>query len=133
LRAADRTADHPLVIAGGSGCYNPEPMSAFFDAMIIGEGEEVIFEVIAAYEAVERLEIADWKLRLTPAPESPRSHSLTLSISNRVSLPLVDKVAAIPGVYVPALYDVSYAADGTLAAVTPQSSRPRRRRCSSGW
>ena len=37
--------------AGGSGCYNPEPMSAFFDAMVIGEGEEVIFEVIDAYDA----------------------------------------------------------------------------------
>ena len=50
LRAADRSTDHPLIIAGGSGCYNPEPMSAFFDAMIIGEGEEVIFDVIAAHE-----------------------------------------------------------------------------------
>src|SRR5690554_1388623 len=50
LRAVQRTAAHPLVIAGGSGCYNPEPMSAFFDAMVIGEGEEVIFEVIRAYE-----------------------------------------------------------------------------------
>ena len=51
LRAADRTAEHPLIIAGGSGCYNPEPMSAFFDAMVVGEGEEVIFEVIDAYAA----------------------------------------------------------------------------------
>ena len=51
LCATDRTVEHPLVIAGGSGCYNPEPMSAFFDAMVIGEGEKVIFEVIAAYEA----------------------------------------------------------------------------------
>ena len=51
LRAAQRTAAHPLVIAGGSGCYNPEPMSAFFDAMVIGEGEEVIFDIIDAYEA----------------------------------------------------------------------------------
>ena len=42
LRAADRGAEHPLILAGGSGCYNPEPMSAFFDAMVIGEGEEVI-------------------------------------------------------------------------------------------
>ncbi|MEI2689023.1 MAG: hypothetical protein V9H69_04645 [Anaerolineae bacterium] len=53
LRAEQRDAQHPLVIAGGSGCYNPEPMSAFFDAMVIGEGEEVIFEILAAY--------AEWK------------------------------------------------------------------------
>jgi radical SAM superfamily enzyme YgiQ (UPF0313 family) len=53
----------PLVIAGGSGCYNPEPMSAFFDAMIIGEGEEVIFEVIAAYEEWN-WRLSDWRLAI---------------------------------------------------------------------
>ncbi len=54
LRAADRTADHPLIIAGGSACMNPEPMSPFFDAMVIGEGEEVIFEVAEAYRSSGR-------------------------------------------------------------------------------
>ncbi len=57
LRAADRGADHPLILAGGSGCYNPEPMSAFFDAMVIGEGEEVMFEIVEAY--------AEWKNELS--------------------------------------------------------------------
>jgi radical SAM family uncharacterized protein len=94
LRAADRNAEHPLVIAGGSGCYNPEPMSAFFDAMVIGEGEEVIFEVIDAYD--------EWKR----APDRTRGH-------------LWERLARIAGVYVPALYTVSYADDGTIAAVTP--------------
>jgi radical SAM family uncharacterized protein len=94
LRAADRTAGHPLIIAGGSGCYNPEPMSAFFDAMVIGEGEEVIFEVIDAYAA--------WK-----------------QARGRTRQELWARLAAIPGIYVPALYTVSYAADGTIAAVTP--------------
>ena len=69
-------------------------MSAFFDAMVIGEGEEVIFEVIDAYE--------QWK----QAPE-------------RTRMQLWERLARIPGVYVPALYTVSYAADGTIAAVTP--------------
>lgn len=50
---ANRDASHPVVIAGGSGCYNPEPMSAFFDAMVIGEGEEVVFDVIQRWEGVE--------------------------------------------------------------------------------
>ncbi len=93
LRAADRTADHPLVIAGGSGCYNPEPMSAFFDAMIIGEGEEVIFDVIAAHE--------QWR------SEGASRYRLW------------ELLVKIPGVYVPAFYDVSYAADSTIAAITP--------------
>ncbi len=93
LRATDRSAEHPLIIAGGSGCYNPEPMSAFFDAMVIGEGEEVIFEVIDAYE--------QWQQAL-----------------DRTRTQLWERLACIPGVYVPALYTVSYAADGTIAAVT---------------
>jgi len=124
LRAADRTVAHPLVIAGGSACYNPEPMSAFFDALIIGEGEEVIFEVIAAYEAwrLEIKRLRDWRLETGAAGSAPNLQSpiSNLSISqspNRYAL--LEKLAAIPGVYVPALYDVSYAADHTLAAVTP--------------
>ncbi|MCX6048625.1 MAG: TIGR03960 family B12-binding radical SAM protein [Chloroflexi bacterium] len=94
LRAADRTAEDPLVIAGGSGCYNPEPMSAFFDAMVIGEGEEIIFEVIEAHAA--------WKSEMG----APRRR-------------LWERLVKIPGVYVPAFYDVSYAADGTIAAIRP--------------
>lgn len=94
LAAADRTADQPLIIAGGSGCYNPEPMSAFFDAMVIGEGEEVIFELIAAHE--------EWRQR-----------------AERTRQQLWERLALVPGVYVPALYTASYAADGTLAGVTP--------------
>jgi radical SAM family uncharacterized protein len=101
LRATERTAAHPLVIAGGSGCYNPEPMSAFFDAMIIGEGEEVIFDVIAAYET--------WRVA---SGEWPTENHATRA-------DLWETLARIPGVYVPALYDVTYGADGTIAAITP--------------
>ena len=62
LRAEQRSAEHPLILAGGSGCYNPEPMSAFFDAMVIGEGEEVIFEVAEAF--------AEWKRERKEKKES---------------------------------------------------------------
>lgn len=93
LRAAERTAADPLVIAGGSGCYNPEPMSAFFDAMVIGEGEEVIFEVIDA--------VREWKQ------------------AGQSRYALLERLVRIPGVYVPSFYEVSYAADGTIAAVRP--------------
>jgi radical SAM family uncharacterized protein len=119
LRAADRTVAHPLVIAGGSACYNPEPMSAFFDALIIGEGEEVIFEVIAAYEEwrLEIKRLRDWRVETGAAGSAPDLQSPISQSPNRYSL--LEKLAAIPGVYVPAFYDVSYAADGTIAAVTP--------------
>ena len=115
LRAADRSADHPLIIAGGSGCYNPEPMSAFFDAMIIGEGEEVIFDVIAAHE--------QWKKEIERLRDSEsNAQSLNLSISQSPPSArhrLWELLVKVPGVYVPAFYEVSYAADSTIAAITP--------------
>ncbi len=106
LRAADRSVSHPLVIAGGSGCYNPEPMSAFFDAMVIGEGEEVIFEIIDVYE--------EWKAESRATVGRPTHHP---SLSTRRHL--WARLARIPGVYAPALYDVNYAADGTIARIHP--------------
>lgn len=111
LRAADRTVEHPLVIAGGSGCYNPEPMSAFFDAMVIGEGEEVIFAVMEAYN--------EWRAQRAPASGEWRIRQEQRFSSGASRYTLWEKLARIPGVYVPALYDVSYAADGTIAAITP--------------
>ena len=115
LRAADRSTDHPLIIAGGSGCYNPEPMSAFFDAMIIGEGEEVIFDVIAAHE--------QWKKEIERFRDSEsNAQSLNLSISQSPPSArhrLWELLVRVPGVYVPAFYEVSYAADSTIAAITP--------------
>ena len=94
-------------------------MSAFFDAMIIGEGEEVIFDVIAAYE---KWRLGDWRLEIED--QAQRSQSPISNLQSPISQSpsrhtLLEALAAIPGVYVPALYDVSYAADGTVAAVTP--------------
>jgi len=114
LRAADRTAAHPVVIAGGSGCYNPEPMSAFFDAMVIGEGEEVVFEVI---DAVQEWRTANGDQR--PDDATASSHHPIIPSSHPSRLALWVKLAAIPGVYVPALYEPVYAADGTLLETRP--------------
>jgi radical SAM family uncharacterized protein len=99
LRAAARTTQHPLIIAGGSGCYNPEPMSAFFDAMVIGEGEEVIFEIMEAHAA--------WRKEMGNA-DAPLAR-----------LNLWRRLARIRGVYVPQLYGVTYHPDGTIASISP--------------
>lgn len=106
LRAIHRSADHPLIIAGGSGCFNPEPMSAFFDAVIIGEGEEVIFEVIEAHR--------EWRQDIHYV-----ENRSALKQVDPARIALWEKLVKIPGVYVPYFYDVSYAADGAIAAITP--------------
>ncbi|MBN2499508.1 MAG: B12-binding domain-containing radical SAM protein, partial [Anaerolineales bacterium] len=87
--SAERTEQHPLVIAGGHSTMNPEPMHAFIDAFVIGEGEEVIQEIIDVYQA--------WK----KSGESRRQLLLELS--------------KLWGVYVPTLYEAHYADDGTLS------------------
>lgn len=93
LLSTDRSSEHPLVIAGGQACFNPEPMANFIDAFVIGEGEEVILEIVHAWKA--------WKA----------------SAASRTDLLL--SLAAIEGIYVPSLYGTVYNADNTLQAVTP--------------
>ena len=93
VHSNERNENHPLVIAGGHAAYNPEPMHAFIDAFVIGEGEEVIHEVVTAQQ--------HWK---------------GSGSSRKV---LLESLARIPGVYVPSLYDVAYLPDGTLKGITP--------------
>jgi len=50
IEAAARNADDPLVIAGGHAVFNPEPMAAFVDAFAVGEGEEVILDIVRCYQ-----------------------------------------------------------------------------------
>lgn len=94
LLAADRTVDHPLVAGGGPGVYNPEPLADFFDFFIIGEGEEVVLEITEV--------IHQWKKNGCP---NGRQGVLKL-------------LCQVPGIYVPAFYDVKYGSDGTISAIT---------------
>ncbi len=95
LLAEERTDEMPLVIAGGSGTYNPEPMAAFFDLFVLGEGEEVIIELLEA--------ILAWK-------QGPHANDRP---------GLLRRLAQIPGVYVPSLYQVAYHPDGTIQEIRP--------------
>ena len=54
VRAADRKQGDPLVIGGGIGAVNPEPMAEYFDAILIGEGEEAILELAEAAALKDR-------------------------------------------------------------------------------
>ena len=50
LAAADRREGDPLVLGGGPSAANPEPLADFFDAFLIGEGEEAIGEIARTLE-----------------------------------------------------------------------------------
>lgn len=95
----DRSQDDPLVIAGGHTAYNPEPMHAFIDAFAVGDGEEVILEIVAVYRK--------WKQAGRPGRET-----------------LLRNLAGIPGVYVPSLYETTYHEDGTVKQITAMGSAP---------
>jgi radical SAM family uncharacterized protein len=91
LFTAERSEADPLVIAGGHATFNPEPMHAFIDAFVVGEGEEVINEIIDAHQA--------WRQSGAPRFE------------------LLSALSQIWGVYVPALYKDHYNPDGTFAQI----------------
>ena len=101
VRSADRTADHPVVIAGGHCVFNPEPLGDFVDCFVLGDGEEVVSElneVLAAHRA--------GPARAAGAGDRPA---------------LLRALSRVPGVYVPACYDVAYDDDtGRLAGITPR-------------
>ena len=94
IRTVDRRDDETLVIAGGSGALEPEPLAPFIDAFALGEGEEVIREICDL--------MAAWK----ESGGGPRRE-------------LHRRLSRIEGVYVPSLYTVAYKEDGTLKSVEP--------------
>jgi radical SAM family uncharacterized protein len=98
LLSCDRTEDDPIVCAGGPVVYNIEPMADFLDLVMIGEGEEMILELMA-----EMKRYKDSKKTETPMT---RGQFLLRAVK-------------IEGVYVPSFYSVSYNKDGTIGAVTP--------------
>ncbi|RKX95171.1 MAG: TIGR03960 family B12-binding radical SAM protein [Spirochaetes bacterium] len=56
LFSKDRDSKHPLVIAGGPGIYNPEPIADFIDVFVYGDGENAILEFLAIYKETQKLE-----------------------------------------------------------------------------
>ncbi|MBN1483166.1 MAG: TIGR03960 family B12-binding radical SAM protein [Chloroflexia bacterium] len=94
LFAKEREAAHPLVIAGGSAAYHPEPLADFIDLFVLGEGEEVLEELVGL---------------LIEARQAGATREQFLR-----------RAAQLQGIYVPRFYEVTYHPDGTLAAVQPR-------------
>ncbi len=103
LLAAERDDSAPLVLAGGPCAYNPEPLAPFFDAVLLGDGEEAIVEIAEAVRCSRRI--------------------------NEGRGELLERLAAIDGVYVPSFFEPRYNQDGTLAGIdTLRGDRTRIRR-----
>ena len=98
LRQQDRTAGDPLVIAGGPGAANPEPLAAFVDAFVVGDGEEALPEIL-------RLIAEEKERNPGPGARDPGSSSRTPDPGPRTTL-LWRLATEVPGVYVPSLYAV---------------------------
>ena len=90
-RAVDRSDSDPLVIGGGPGAFNPEPLAPFFDFFLIGDAEEALPAVLTVLEQEKLL---------------PRTEKLR-------------HLARISGVYVPSLYQESYGEDGVFHGIVP--------------
>ena len=99
LKASERDDSYPIIVAGGPCTCNPEPLCDFFDIFFLGEGEKVDLEVIDLYKQNKA--------------------------NGGTKLDFLRAASKIKGVYVPALYDVSYNADGTISAVTPKDDAPK--------
>lgn len=98
LQAAERDERHPLVLGGGPGAYNPEPLADFFDLFYLGEAEEGLPELLSLLLEARR---RGWGRQET-----------------------LMRMAGIDGVYVPSLYTVDYMPDGRIASVSPRPGAP---------
>ncbi|MFP4016877.1 MAG: TIGR03960 family B12-binding radical SAM protein [Halanaerobiales bacterium] len=95
IYSEERTEKHPLVIAGGSTVFNPEPIADFFDLFFIGEAEDGIVRLIRKYKELKA--------------KGLKRNELLLELSK------------LPGVYVPSLYNVDYTSEGMIKGIYPVS------------
>jgi len=114
IRSADRDETHPIIIAGGHSTMNPEPMHAFIDAFVIGEGEEVIHDII---NTIQKHKLS---LRASESERSNLQHREEIaSTPSAFRNDILRELAKIQGVYVPSLYEASYLEDGTVSHIEP--------------
>ena len=106
VHSIDRDETHPIIIAGGHSTMNPEPMHAFIDAFVIGEGEDVIHEIINAIQSFKIKRQAEGSTIFHLSPFDAR-------------MELLHTLAHIQGVYVPHFYETSYLEDGTVSHIEP--------------
>ena len=100
LLSTERGAEHPLIIAGGPAAFNPEPMAPFFDAFLVGDGEEAFPEIAEVYLDLKQLGLKRERL--------------------------LEELSRIRGVYVPSLYSPETPSRSRLAVPVPRAGAPAR-------
>jgi radical SAM family uncharacterized protein len=98
LTATERGDEHPIVIAGGHAAFNPETISDFVDAAVLGDGEQAVLAISDLMEV--------WKREGRPGGREE----------------ILLRLARTGGVYVPQFYDVDYLPDGRIRRVAPNRS-----------
>jgi radical SAM family uncharacterized protein len=93
LHSVERKKGDPFVIGGGPGVFNPEPLAPFFDFFVIGDGEEILFELLHEYGL--------WK-----------------KSGERERVSFLRRIVSIPGIYVPAFYEAAEKG-GRFAGIKP--------------
>ncbi len=93
LLANERTDDHPLIIAGGPGAQNPEPMAPFIDVFVIGDGEETIVTLAERWAELKK--------------------DRTINRAEKIAR----LVSGLDWAYAPQFYEPEYAQDGTIVAM----------------
>ena len=89
--AIDRGEHDPIVLGGGPAAFNPEPVAPFLDAVLLGDGEEAVIEIVESIRGT----------RGRPRPER------------------LAALARIEGVYVPSRFEPEWDAEGRLVAMHP--------------
>jgi radical SAM family uncharacterized protein/radical SAM-linked protein len=105
LRSAQRRDDDPLVIAGGPCAFNPEPLADFFDAVLVGDGEEALPEMCACVIRAKKERMARQEV--------------------------LARLAQVEGVYVPGFFQAAYRDDATIKEIKPL--RPEYRGVKKRW
>ncbi len=93
IRASERGEEEPIIMAGGPCAYNPEPLYDIVDFFELGEGEEIMNDVLDIYKKYQNKGKKKEFLR---------------------------EISKLGGIYVPSLYDVTYNEDGTIKEFTPK-------------
>lgn len=95
LLSSERDENHPLICGGGPCAYNAEPVADIFDFFMLGEGEDMMMDIMDEYKKHKK--------------------------SGGTKKEYLEKIANIEGIYVPRFYDVEYNEDCTIKAITPNN------------